>query len=134
MKAETLTINHLQEWGSEVIPEHLTGFALRRDDGELCAIAMACLVLKPVNPAYPPGWWVWFNSRGPVSPIAHRYTLKVRDALKEAGVEVIHAFLDDSIPKAETWMRRLGFELVKDDLWRLDLVLDGEGICRDTGG
>lgn len=121
--AEDLTPAHVEEWGLELEPVPMMGFALRGEAG-LAALGLVTWVETPADPALPAGWWVWFDSRGAVSPLAHRYAVKIRDALKAAGASSIHAFMDGDIPKAEAWMRRLGFRPWREDVWRLDLVMD----------
>jgi hypothetical protein len=136
LSVESLTPDHLVEWAVDVEVPPALGFAIRRGD-YLAAIGLATWVETPVDPAYPAGWWVWFDSRGPVSPLAHRYAVKIRDALQAAGAQHIHAFMDGEIPKAEAWMRRLGFEPWQQDVWRLTLVVDCEGgrpACVGGGG
>lgn len=128
---ETLEPRHLAEWGVEIEVEPFVGFAVRQG-GVLTSLAMISWVEAPLNLALPAGWWAWFDSRGPVSPLAHRYALKIRDTLQAAGAEEVHAFMDADIPRAEAWMKRLGFVPWHQDVWRLSLVVDREG--RRAGG
>lgn len=124
---------HLTEWGVEVEGIDAIGYAVRRG-GTLESLALVTWIETPLDPSLPAGWWAWFDSRGAVSPLAHRYALRIRDVLKAAGASYIHAFMDADIPRAEAWLRRLGFEPWRQDVWRLSLVVDCEGRRPDGFG
>lgn len=132
MTVEVLAHSHLVEWGYPVVPDEMVGFAMRGDDGKLCALAAVCYVAKPADPKLPGGWWANFDSKGPVSPLAHRYAIKVRDALRDAGVRVIYAIADPDIPTAPKWLSRLGLSPWHEDVWRIELVVDA-GSRRTAG-
>jgi hypothetical protein len=64
------------------------------------------------------------DRRRPVSAFAmHRAVLKVFAALKAAGEPAVYVMCDRRFPKAEYWLRRLGFIPTDDnpDLWRVTL-------------
>ena len=126
MKAETLEGWHFAEWGAPIVPEQSIGFVLR-DKGKLKAIAAVCWVDKPLDPSLPAGWWAFFDSLGPVSPLAHRYAIKVRDALGAGGADCAYAEADPGILRSEEWLQRLGFKRWRGSVWRLEFVVDGKG-------
>lgn len=126
MKAEQLQSWHFAEWGAPIVPEQSFGFVLR-DKGKLKAIAAVCWVEDPPDKSFPEGWWAFFDSLGPVSPLAHRYALKVRNALEAGGAECVYAEADPDILRSEEWLQRLGFKRWRGTVWRLDFVVDRKG-------
>lgn len=147
MKAEDLTHGTLMEWGDPV-PASLPvcGVALRGADGELAAV-LAVFDMSQANlDALPdddirtqrfraaPGWWCAMDSRGTVSPLAHRYALKVKSGLRLAGVKKVFADPDPAIPRSDMWLARLGFVPWRLGIWRCDLGLGVEGHRAGHGG
>lgn len=126
MRAETLQGWHFAEWGAPIVPEMSIGYVLR-DWGKLTAIAAVCWVDDPVDKSLPAGWWAFFDSRGPVSPLAHRYAIKVRDALEAGGADYAYAEADPGVLRSEEWLKRLGFKRWRGSVWRLDFVVDRKG-------
>lgn len=147
MKAETLTHETLLEWGDPV-PHDLPvcGAALRSDDGELAAVMAVFDMSRADLDQLPagdirtrrfraaPGWWAAMDSRGTVSPLAHRYALKVKSGLRLAGVKEVFADPDPAIPRSDVWLARLGFHPWRLGIWRCDLVLGIESDRADHGG
>ncbi len=126
VRVEELQAWHFAEWGAPIVPEQAIGYVFRKD-GEPVVIAAVCLIDEPYDPALPAGWWAFFDSRGPVSPLAHRYAVKVRNGLAMAGAECCFAEADPEVPRAAEWLERLGFERTENSWWRLDFVVVGEG-------
>lgn len=143
MKAEVLTHATLEEWGDPISPMiAVTGMALRDANGLRAVMAVYDIrdadlsALKPDDPVRvrfeaARGWWAGMDSRGAVSPMAHRYALKVKAALRDAGIECVYADADPKIAKSAEWLSRLGFVPHVGDVWRCDLVL-GDGCGRQS--
>lgn len=60
---------------------------------------------------------VWAMFGGSAHPTDHRYALAMLQSLLSEGIAEIWAECDYSIPGAEKWLRRLGFEPVG-EVWR----------------
>ena len=66
-----------------------------------------------------PGVWFGFidlpaHLRG---PMLYRHTVKVLNEAKAKGARVIRAVCDTDIPRAEAFMRRLGFRPTDEGVW-----------------
>lgn len=139
MKAEDLTHATLAEWG-DPIPASLPvlGAALRGEDGRLAAVMAVFNISRANLDALPqeevstqrfrlaPGWWCGMDSRGRVSPLAHRYALKVKSGLQMAGVSEVFADPDPAISGSDVWLARLGFRPWRLGIWRCDLVVGAQ--------
>lgn len=54
--------------------------------------------------------WGWFDMREPLPAVlVHRYARRLLAALRQDGIEALHAICDRRKPRAEAWLRRLGF-------------------------
>lgn len=146
MKAEALTHETLIEWGNPISPAiAVTGIALRDETGLRAVMAVYDVTdadFSPLDEDDPVrvrferarGWWAGMDSRGPVSPLAHRYALKVKKALQDKGIKCVYADADPSIFGSSAWLQRIGFVPYIGDIWRCDLVLgDGCGWKPDAG-
>ena len=69
---------------------------------------------------YPDGR-LWLGLIGSCKPIYHRWALRFLRALKEHGVQEIWSYPDLTVPNSEKWLRRLGFQCVSHEEWRLCL-------------
>ena len=138
MKVELLTHSTLAEWG-DPIPDWMpvTGIALR-DGADLSAVMAVYHVTEedaarmdsddPVAERFraAPGWWAGMDSRGRVSPLAHKYALKIKQNMRMAGVSCVYADADPEIERSGEWLARIGFVPYLGDIWRCDLVLGDE--------
>lgn len=70
-----------------------------------------------------PGVWVGFLEvpEGERKPSLYRHVIEMLDAAKASGATTIKTWCDDSIPRAEAMMRRLGFQPT-------DEIIDGKRI------
>lgn len=84
------------------VPEVFLGFAAERD-GEV--VGYGLVVWDHEGRA-----WGAFDRFGDVPRfLMHRLARRVIAALREAGEPAIYAICDTRIPRAEEWLRRLGF-------------------------
>ena len=61
--------------------------------------------------------WVFFSildERLRRPALIHRTTLQVLRSAAEAGINPVYAFCDDKQSRAEVWLKRLGFRLMRD--------------------
>lgn len=47
--------------------------------------------------------------------LVHRTTMAVLTIAARAGIGPVYAFCDDALPRAEAWLKRLGFRLMTDN-------------------
>lgn len=74
----------------------------------------------------------FFDRRLPVSPfVVHRAAYRILAALREVGEEALYVQCDGSVPDAEKWLCRLGFEPMENDptVWRLELLARPHGVA-----
>lgn len=72
--------------------------------------------------------WGMFDCRDKVSPfLMHRMARNTIGSLREIGVERLHAYCDERVPRSDVWLRRLGFRpgapvpLASEEVWVCDL-------------
>ena len=117
-RLEVLTGDHFREYYADFVPQDIVGYALRGDDGRLKCLGGIWFIEGHA--------WATFASDGAPPPSVHRIAIRLVQTVREAGVKVIWAELDASIPKARKWLERFGFVHHSDTLdgievWRLDL-------------
>ena len=108
----------VEKHGRPIELEGAFGFTMRNEGGGIHAILVAYLHPDEERCSEV---WASFDSMQPVPPLAHRYAIKVREALREAGIECVHATADPDIPRSGEWLERLGFVPGTDGIWRLFL-------------
>lgn len=112
MTFEDLTLAHFDEWQSPLRPQEnaYCGFAGRHDDGLLGAIV--------VFYADDGEWYAGLARRGFYPAKLHREVFRAMAALRSAGVRMIKAEIDRTVPRAADYLEALGFEPLGDgDLW-----------------
>jgi hypothetical protein len=116
--AEYLEPWHFKEWGAPFIPKDIVGYALRGDDGKLICLGGIWFIEGNA--------WATFDSRGTPPPRVHGLGAKLLQTVKNIGVDVVWAELDESKREARKWLERFGFERhsINEsgiEVWRLDL-------------
>jgi hypothetical protein len=126
---EDLTSDHFREFYADFVPKDIVGYALRGDDGKIICLGGIWFIEGVA--------WATFGSVGTPPPHVHRTGARILKSVKEAGVKVVWAELDESKPNARKWLERFGFEhhSYSSDgipIWRLEL--DGRPSDHDSDG
>lgn len=90
---------HLQYYGLVV-----------EEDGEMIAVGLVSL--DPCG-----RFWVWTHCKKPLpATLVHRRTKLMLRCLKEAEINAVHCYADETVPGAERWLHRLGFRPAETDI------------------
>lgn len=126
MNVEDFEPRHFEEWQGEPAGfdlEMTVGYTLRDKAGYIYSLMMVFLHPGGEFPEREGQVWGCFDSHQPVPLIAHKYALKIKDVLRDAGIKEVFALPDMDVPHAEKWLHRLGFRPDEGSVWRLDLVM-----------